>query len=117
MNPCQMGFRCPHLAYGGEDGDCCIHPYVDLRTIPEGDEFPFTEDVTCPLCDRDSDFGYLIALTNEYSPEEWGEVLRRLSIHLDRPYQEGARRHRIREEAASTAWREYYENSLREVGE
>ena len=117
MNPCEMGFRCPHLVYNGEDGDCCIHPSTDPKDIPEGVEPPFTEDVICPLCDWDSDFGYLISLSKEYSPEEWREVLRRLSIHLDRPYQEGARWHRIREEAASTAWREYYENSLREVGE
>ncbi len=107
MKPCEMGFMCPHRAYGEEDV-ICIHPYT-LTDCPSDVGFPLIENITeCPLDYEGTDFGYLMELASVYDPSEWKEVMSRLSVHLDRSYDQY--RHRMRERAACLAWREYYEN-------
>ena len=116
MIPCKLGMRCPYLCYGEIDELYCTYPYIPNAATREEFESTAREEYQCPLIESKSSMDTLMRMCDEYGDEsEWRELMRRMSVHLDRPYQEGARWHRIREKAASTAWREYWENSLKEV--
>lgn len=107
MKPCDLGFPCPHKVVG-EEGDVCIHPYVPSDCPRHGD-FSYTEDILCPIDYRGTEFGVLMDLASEYPPEEWSEIVRRMSVHLDRSYKESAMRHRIHMRLEDAALRDYRE--------
>lgn len=107
MKPCDLGFPCPHLVYG-EEGDVCIHPYV-LSDFPKDGDFSYTEDILCPIDFSRTEFGILMDMASEYGPESWSEVIHRLSVHLDRSYEDSYIHQRIRRELAEAAWKDYLE--------
>ena len=46
-------------------------------------------------------------MVSEYDETGWREVMHRLSVHLDRPYDEPVRHQDLRARAAAEAWTEY----------
>lgn len=101
-NPCQLGLRCPCLGHD-EEGDVCLHP----RTPETYDGAPcaYIEDVYCPLVEPDTEMCDLLTIQDEYPAGEWRELMRRLSVHLDRPYAEAGMRAMVRRLAVEEAWR------------
>ena len=118
MIPCKLGMRCPYLCYGEIDELYCTYPYIAIAATREEFESAAREEYQCPLIESKSSMDTLMRMCDDYGDEsEWRELMRRLSVHLDRSYQEDAMWHRIREEAAGTAWREYWKSSSKEAGE
>lgn len=105
-NPCQLGLACPHRGYDEDGFDCCLHPHTP-ETIRENDLAGYVEDVFCPLVEPDTELMELLSIPDEYPPNEWRELMRRLAVHLDRPYADSCMRQTILRRAAQEAW-DYY---------
>lgn len=107
MNPCEMGLRCPYCIHC-EDGDGCIYPYA-VGVLPERGTFGLIGEADCPLVEAGSDMERFLSLASDYREGEWENVMRRLSVHLDRPYDDQWMRHEIRMTAIRQALRWYWE--------
>ena len=100
-NPCQLGLRCPCMGHD-EEGDVCLHPRTP--DTYDGEPCAYIEDVYCPLVEPDTEMLDLLSIQDDYPAGEWRELMRRLSVHLDRTYDESGMRAMVRREAAEQAW-------------
>lgn len=105
--PCSLGMRCPYLCHGEDWEPLCGYPYILTAATPEEIEAA-GEPVMCPLIDTGTDMFTLMSMGNEYDAWEWRELVRRLSVHLDR--NPDGFREMIRERATTAAWKAYIES-------
>lgn len=119
--PCRLGLKCIHLVDDDDGEPCCIYPWT-LGTLTEErfeadatscDEMPSCE---CKLVEKGSDLEYLLEMADEYNPEEWKNLMNRLSVHLGRPYEASASRHKRIAETKQQLWAEYWAERSRDEG-
>ena len=108
MIPCKLGMSCPYCCYG-EDESRCTYPFIPNAATKEEFESAVREEYLCPLIDERSDMAVLMSMCNEYEDEsQWHELMRRLSVHLDRTT--GFFHERLKERVATKAWKQCIES-------
>ena len=108
MIPCKLGMRCPYCCYGEDEGRC-TYPFIPNVATKKELESTFQEECMCPLIDKRSEMVVLMRMCNEYKDEsQWHELMRRLSLHLDRTT--GFFHERLKERVAAKAWKQFIES-------
>ena len=108
MIPCKLGMGCPYCCYGEDEGRC-TYPFIPNVATKKELESTFQEECMCPLIDKRSEMVVLMRMCNEYDDEsQWHELMRRLSVHLDRTT--GFFHERHKERVSAKAWKRYIES-------
>ena len=108
MIPCKLGMGCPYCCYGEDEGRC-TYPFIPNVATKKELESTFQEECMCPLIDKRSEMVVLMRMCNEYDDEsQWHELMRRLSVHLDRTT--GFFHERLKERVSAKAWKRYIES-------
>ncbi len=108
MIPCKLGMGCPYCCYGEDEGRC-TYPFISNVATKKELESTFQEECMCPLIDKRSEMVVLMRMCNEYDDEsQWHELMRRLSVHLDRTT--GFFHERLKERVAVKAWKQCIES-------
>ena len=106
MIPCELGMRCPY--HYPDDEHTCTYPYIPTGCTREELERSETDPYSCPMIDQGTDMQVLMSMCNQYDAWQWGELLKRFTVHLDRSCDDF--RHRQRERAAEDVWEEYVDS-------
>ena len=108
MIPYKLGMKCPYCCYGKEE-ECCTYPFIPNTARKEEFESNVREECMFPLIDEKSEMAVPMGMCDEYENEsQWYELMRRLSVHLDRTTD--IFHERLKKKAAADAWKQYIES-------